>query len=186
VKRIVQKINTSGIRRKTLIIFAGDNGTPQRAYSVMADGSIVKGGKSSSRTAGTNVPLIASLPGTIPQGVISDQLVDFTDFFPTLAAVGGAPLPNVVLDGYDLTGHLQDLSPSGRTFVFSWYPKLDGNLLIHARDDRYKLYDTGTFFDCWSDPEEKNQILNPTGAEQAVRDVLQLVLDDYALQGGGR
>ena len=45
------------------------------------------------------MPLIVNCPGTVPKGIVTDNLVDFSDFLPTLADITGAPLPNVKLDG---------------------------------------------------------------------------------------
>jgi arylsulfatase A len=106
VGRIVDVLDSLGLREKTLIMFTGDNGTPQSfitefrdgeyleepVFSMMGD-SIIPGGKNMLTDAGTHVPLIASWKGTAPAGTTCDDLIDFSDFMPTLAEIAGAYLP---------------------------------------------------------------------------------------------
>ena len=50
--------------------------------------------------AGTRVPLIANWPGVAPRGVVSRDLVDFTDFLPTLCDAAGTSAPaELKIDG---------------------------------------------------------------------------------------
>ena len=42
---------------------------------------------------GALVPMMVSWPGTTPAGKVSQNLISFCDFFPTLAEVAGAKLP---------------------------------------------------------------------------------------------
>jgi arylsulfatase A len=61
VKQVVDKINSTGLSNNTIIIFLGDNGTPQELTSEYQRETI-EGGKNTSTTYGTNVPLIVSSP----------------------------------------------------------------------------------------------------------------------------
>jgi arylsulfatase A len=51
------------------------------------------GGKGSTRHTGTHVPLIATWPGIVPAGRVSLDLIDSTDFLPTVCAAAGIDIP---------------------------------------------------------------------------------------------
>ncbi len=86
--RVIDKLDELVLRENTLVIFTSDNGTEQGVTSIV-NGEEFVGGKLTSTDAGTRVPLIANWPGVIPEGVVNDDLVCFTYFFPTLAEVAG-------------------------------------------------------------------------------------------------
>ena len=88
VGRIDRQLDKLGLRENTLLIFTGDNGSPGNMLSEL-DGETVKGGKGKMSDAGTRVPFIASWPGVVPGGKVSNDLVDFSDVLPTLCDVAG-------------------------------------------------------------------------------------------------
>jgi subfamily B ATP-binding cassette protein MsbA len=92
VGRIVHALERYGLREETLILFAGDNGSPTHVTATV-EGDTLQGGKGKMTDAGTHVPLIASWPGHVPSSEVSRALIDFTDFLPTFADLAGAPLP---------------------------------------------------------------------------------------------
>jgi len=92
VGKIVSQLEEQGVRDNTLILFTGDNGTLWRITSSTTSGD-VKGGKAQMTNAGTHVPLIANWPGITPPGRVVDDLVDFSDFLPTLCDAALAPQP---------------------------------------------------------------------------------------------
>jgi arylsulfatase A len=99
IGRIVAKLDELGIRENTLLIFIGDNGTGKGVKSMMGD-KVVMGNKGSMTHTGTHVPCIASFPGKIASGKVCSDLVDSTDFLPTLCEAAGAPLPEgLKIDG---------------------------------------------------------------------------------------
>ena len=99
VGRIIKALEKLGLRENTLLLFTGDNGSPRGISSKMGQMSIM-GGKGHTTEAGTHVPFIANWKGAIPGGQICEDLVDFTDFLPTLLEISGAEPPvGKVLDG---------------------------------------------------------------------------------------
>jgi arylsulfatase A len=106
VGRLVTAIDRLGLGENTLILFTGDNGTAGRSiirfengkylrdpvYSVH-NGRRVQGGKTKLTNGGTNVPLIAAWKGKIHGGQVVDDLVDFSDFLPTLTDLSGGKRP---------------------------------------------------------------------------------------------
>ncbi len=180
VGRIVRKVEELGLRKNTLVIFTGDNGTNRNIKSKMKDGQIIQGDKGNTTDAGTRVPLIVSWPGVIPEGKVCGDLVDFSDFVPTFVDLTGISIPEgMVLDGQSFLPQLCGKKGKPRKWIFCHYePKWLGrkNAVRFVRDKRWKLYDNGNLFDIPSDVLEKNP--NPPGPDAAsARRRLQAVLD---------
>ena len=133
VGKLVKKIDQLDLRDDTVILFTGDNGTAQRSklrhiegrkyeyeqvYSIR-NGKRLPGGKGTLLDIGTNVPLIASWPGNIQAGSRGHELVDFSDWLPTLARLARAK-PTQPHDGVSFTSALlHTRRREARTFAFA-------------------------------------------------------------------
>ena len=148
VGRIVQALDDSGQRENTLILFTADNGTPTNVTSMLGDRKI-KGGKAKLTDDGTRVPLIANWPGVTPVGS-NDDLIDFTDFLPTLCELSNAKLPaDRVIDGHSFAPQLRARPNRVRNWVFTeWAGKR------WIRDKDWKLYASGKLYDMRQDNSE--------------------------------
>jgi arylsulfatase A len=160
VGRIVRALDTNGLREKTLILFAGDNGSAHEIVSE-ANGVPIRGGKGTLTHIGAHVPLIASWKGTLSGGRVAPQLVDFSDVLPTLAEISGAEVPSDLrLDGHSFAPLLRGQQMIGREWVFV---QLGGHRF--ARDVRWLLHDDGRVYNIFHDPfETRNMstLLGPT------------------------
>jgi arylsulfatase A len=191
VGRLLSEIERLGLRRKTLILFTGDNGSPQRVRSKLGTVSI-KGGKGDLTDAGTRVPLIANWPGTIPAGVVSPDLVDFSDFLPTLVELAGASLPpGVDIDGKSFAARLRGQESAPREWVYTEFGPPGSPQDWHGwvRDSRWKLYDDGELFDMDRDPSETTPLAAEEDDEAAATARARLRAVHDALRhgrGGGR
>jgi arylsulfatase A len=183
VGRILRKLDELGLRENTLVLFTGDNGTNKRITSKMP-GRSIRGGKGRTIDAGTHVPLIANWKGTVPPGKICDDLVDFSDFLPTLAEAAGAALPEkVVIDGRSFLPQIRGQKGNPKQWLFCHYTRNGGaeTPKRFVRDKCWKLYDTGKLFDVQADPLEQSPILPGEGSEQAAaRKRLQAALDSLS------
>ena len=170
VGRIVKKLDDLGLRENTLILFTGDNGTAHGIRSKLGD-RIVRGGKGRTTNAGTHVPLIASWKGTAPSGKVCDDLIDFTDFLPTLAEAAGANVPgSLTVDGRSFLPQLRGEKGNPREWVFCHYFRNPGDAVRRfARDKRWKLYDDGRFYDLQTDPGERQSIGKLTAEMRRVK-----------------
>lgn len=183
VGRILAKLEELGLRENTLVLFTGDNGTDRdMKHSRMADGRVIAGMKGSPVDAGTRVPLIASWPGVVPRGAVSENLIDFSDFLPTLVEFTDATLPqDRVIDGRSFADQLRGKAGNPRDWVYCFYEPKWGNFdrSVFARNQRWKLYETGAFYDIANDEDEKSPIANADLSDEsrAVRDSLQAVID---------
>lgn len=173
----------------TLVIFTADNGTFPSLLSVL-NGKVVKGDKGAPTDAGTHVPMIVRWPGRVPAGKVIGDLVDFTDFVPTLAAVTGASLPiAVTIDGRSFAPQLMGRAGKPREWIYCYYDPRWGKFKpsTHAQDKRFKLYADGRFYDYRADPLEASPLTEGLKSDQAAaKRKLQRVIDDFAAQGPGR
>jgi arylsulfatase A-like enzyme len=109
------------IAADTLVLFSSDNGGDDR----FSDNAPLRFGKGSLFEGGIRVPLIVRRPGTVPAGAQTDTLVHSVDFYPTLAAHAGAPLPaGVNFDGTSFDAHLRNptANPRERSPIFWHFP----------------------------------------------------------------
>jgi arylsulfatase A len=197
VGKVVARLESLGLREKTLVVFVGDNGTAAGVRSQLGDRTII-GAKGKTTDAGTHVPLIANWPGQARAGTVCQDLVDASDFFPTLLAAAGIKPPReLALDGRSFLPQVLGEKGNPREWMYSWYARDGGATGVeYARDQRFKLYGDGRLFDVANDDLEKS----PLGAASlsseaaAAREQLQAALDRYkntrpaeiARQGGRR
>ncbi len=171
VGRIVARVDELGLSENTLILFTGDNGT-HRSIRSRLGGREIRGGKGLSTDAGTRVPLVARWKGTIGAGRTTDDLVDFSDMMPTLLDAAGAP-PAPETDGRSFLPQLRGEAGNPRDSIFIYSnPRPERTKPVRfARDQRYKLYGDGRFFDVTGDVLEKHPLRPPyqPGAAEARR-----------------
>jgi arylsulfatase A-like enzyme len=182
VKRIVNNLDRLNLREKTLILFTTDNGTHKRIKSRMKDGSEVQGGKGETTLAGMHVPLIASWKGVNPEGEVCDDLIDFSDFLPTLLEVTDTPAGDFVLDGRSFSPQLKGKPGTPREWIYCYYQPKWGSwrdVKRFAGDKRWKLYDDGALYDFQDDPLEQHPVDLAALPQNvtAIKDKLQTVLD---------
>lgn len=191
IGRLVEALDELKLRDNTLVIITTDNGTDSgtdqghpQSLGGRINGRIASEGIYSLRETGINVPLIVSGPKWISQGRETDALINAADILPTLADLAGAKLPRgVMIDGQSFAPVLRDGSDDAwkRPWTFTQY-----STTRVIRDQRYKLYSTGEFYDLAANPFETIDLaLDSTtagrpslGSEAAkARDHLQGVLD---------
>lgn len=168
------------VRARTVIVFAGDNGTSEHGTIAPFRDSHAK---NSPYEGGVNVPLIVTGPGVVGKGRSEDALVHVLDIYATVAELAGVDLSEVKdpdglqvpIDSVSLVPYLvQADAPHERQFLYTenLYPNgrppylTEWNIL---RDERYKLIighkQGGELFDLVGDPhpEDGNENLNLLG-----------------------
>lgn len=154
------KLEQLGIEENTILIFTGDNGTDRPIVS-MLNGEEIVGSKGKTTDAGTRVPLVASWPGKIKPSAVNNELIDFSDFFPTICQVAGIDVPDSInIDGESFYGQLIGDSLSGRKWIYSWFSRngKEEKAKAFARTREYKLYGTGEFYNVSVDSKEKDTL----------------------------
>ena len=159
VGKIVQKLNDLEIANNTILIFTGDNGTHPMIFTNI-NSEIIQGGKGNTIDAGTHVPLIVYWPEKIIEGKRYDGLIEFSDFFPTIADIAGI---EVTSDGRSFYPLLTGGEYVSRKTAFVHYdPRWSNNVnqfrnqFIRTID--YKLYQDGRFFNISDDLLERYPI----------------------------
>jgi arylsulfatase A len=101
IGKILQTLETLGLRENTLIVFTSDNG-PQFIDGAERFNGSFSGSKWSVLEGGIRVPAIVSRPGRLPSGTAVDSIVHFCDWLPTLLSWAGVkPELSNPLDGFD-------------------------------------------------------------------------------------
>jgi arylsulfatase A len=186
-----RELTKLGLRENTLLLFTADNGTAPGITSELDGEGELAGEKGNTTRTGMRVPLIASWPGKIAAGKAVRDLVDLTDFLPTLCDAAGVAIPpKLTIDGRSFLPQLRGESRNPRQWIYSYWVPLREKQTTHvgargaveqAFDHRYKLYSTGTFFDLQNDPEEASPLrvadLKHDAAEASKK--LQAALDQF-------
>ena len=179
VGRIVRKVEETGQLENTIILFTADNGTNTSIVSRW-NGRDIRGGKAGMKDMGTHVPLVASWKGHTPAGVVSDDLIDFTDFYTTFAdAAGVAPGEDDPVDGRSFFPQLTGQAGHPRDWVLCHYEpywqKIPGQFV---RNHQYKLYRDGRLYHVPADLEEASDLKQSTDPDVVSnRRSLQALLD---------
>ena len=165
VGKLLATLQKQGLRENTLVIFTSDNG---------ANGG--EGGTSTPYTGGkgngtqkegwVRVPTVFSMPGTLPQGSQYDGLIANFDFYSTIAALAGKPVPEHC-DGVDLFPLLKgERTGEAHEYLF-WLNNEPGDAvrrhLIAVRWQNWRLSrkyekDTWQLFDLKADPREETDL----------------------------
>ncbi|MAI71877.1 MAG: hypothetical protein CMM01_13310 [Rhodopirellula sp.] len=186
IGQITQAITDLELRNNTLIFITTDNGTDNgsdqgmiESLGGMRNGRISDEGIYSLTERGINMPLIVNCPGWITEARESDALLNAADILPTLVDLANASTPaKLKIDGVSFAEILREQSDSSwaRPWTFSQYAE---DRVI--RDQRYKLYSSGRFFDLAVDPSEQRFIspTTQTQSESERRLALQQVLDAF-------
>lgn len=113
------------IADNTIIIFASDNGG--NMYNLVDGGTAtsnapLKGGKATMYEGGVRGPAIFVQPGIIEAGSQSDEIIQSSDFYPTLLNMLAInPQPNQVFDGVSVVPALQG-GTLDREAIFTYFP----------------------------------------------------------------
>jgi len=159
VGKVLQTLREEGLNDNTLVVFTSDNGGP--GYIGLPHiNKPFRGWKLTQFEGGLRVPYVAKWPGHIPAGLRYSAPVSNIDILPTvMAAAGGQPPQDRVVDGVNLLPHLKAGGQPQASRALFWR---DGplrtiqeggwKLTVSARPAKDWLYDLN------SDPTEKNNL----------------------------
>jgi len=185
IGEVLTHIQSKGLRGKTLVMVTTDNATNVFIHSIY-NGKSRKGSKNATKLWGIRIPLVAMWPSKILPGQVSNTLIDFTDFLPTLADVARIPKPADygILDGVSFYDNMRGIPGIDRSWSFCQWdnnPTDNTPMIRYINDTMYKLYDTpayDSFYNVKNDVNEKKElnINNLTESEIAIRDSFIAVL----------
>lgn len=137
VGEVLAELKTLGIADHTLVFFASDNG-PHNAGGNDPDyfhsAGPFRGIKRDLYEGGIHIPFIASWPGKIPAGAVSDHVSAFWDFLPTMAELTEQTVP-VPVDGISILPTLLGHPGQKEHESLYWeFPLLGGRMAIRSGD----------------------------------------------------
>ena len=162
IGRLLNYLENQGLQEDTLVIYLGDNGSPADVCSMMHQHNEICGGKGKTSDRGTHVPLICLMPGTIPSNTVQTDLIEATDFLPTIFEAAGLSFPEgYIIDGRSFYPQLKGEKGNPRDWMFFHFEPMnrrhglnDLRQIRFIRDHRWKLYETGELYDLEADWDE--------------------------------
>lgn len=103
VGEIEKALEANGIAENTVFIFTTDNGPWLNFGNHAGSAGGLREGKTTSWEGGQRVPFIIKWPGQVPAGTICNKLGCAIDILPSFAKLAGANLPQLKIDGLDIT-----------------------------------------------------------------------------------
>ena len=120
VGRLLAKVKELGIEQNTLVVFASDNGPHKEGGNnpeFFNSNGPLRGIKRDLYDGGIRTPFLASWPGTIRPGQVSDAVCAFWDILPTFAEIAGARAPSG-LDGISVVPALHGRPLPQREYLY--------------------------------------------------------------------
>jgi len=170
IGKIERKLIELAIDEHTLLIFTADNGTDTHIVT-HTDKGPYPGGKSYTTQRGIHVPMIASWPGKISKPTDYFGLIDFNDFYPTLAEIAGINVEEEHLDGRSflsiLYGNNEEINSTSLIHYDPEWGKTSQRRNRFVLDGQYKLYQNGDFYNYLTDIDERS-VLEDLSSQQAL------------------
>ena len=154
IGRIMQTVKDQGLWDKTIWVVTSDHGDYLGDHNINSKSDRPYDGA-------MRIPLIFAGPG-VPNGVVTDDLVEILDVMPTLLDMNDIPLPKGN-QGISLQPVMQ--GGSGRDAI---YMEGQRNKILRSKKATYAIYDNGEeiLFDLESDPHQlRNIAQRPEGAK---------------------
>ncbi|MGH9581818.1 MAG: sulfatase-like hydrolase/transferase, partial [Bryobacteraceae bacterium] len=150
VGEVLSAVKRNGIEHNTLVFFTGDHGPWYQGST-----GLLRGRKGTTYEGGLRIPMIARLPGALPQGRTTDALASHLDMLPTLTNLCGGSLPQEALDGTDiwplLTCEQQAVERKALLSFSGWH-------LECARSKQWKLHVTRSNMPSFLPPPKNGRI----------------------------
>jgi arylsulfatase A-like enzyme len=170
VGRLLDRLEASGERERTLVVFTSDNGMNMGHHGICGKGNGTQ--PLNLYDTSVKVPGIVSMPGTVPAGVVSEALVSHYDFFPTFLEMAGIENTEAGrLPGRSFAGLLRSgrPGPEGSVVVYDEYGYAR---MIRTRDWKYvHRFPDGPheLYDLREDPGEERNVAGEAGQSGRVR-----------------
>ena len=137
VGQILEALRRNKLEGNTLVIVTSDNGPWLNFGNHGGSAGGLREGKNTTFEGGNRVACIMQWKGTMPAGTICNRLCSQIDLLPTFAAIAGAPLPPLTIDGVNILPLLKgDSDATPREFFAHYFSK---NNLEAISGDRFKL-----------------------------------------------
>ncbi len=152
---LVAAVADLGLKARPLLVFTGANGS---ASPGKLQGEPYPKGKGRQADWGVHVPFVVRAPVLNKGGIVSRDLVDFTDLYPTFLELAGASAPEKVkLDGRSFVPSLRGSEDpfKKRSWIYSQIGKFR-----MIRDWTHIVDSKGAFHNLLKDPRQERKV-NP-------------------------
>jgi arylsulfatase A-like enzyme len=167
VGRVLKAIDENGLADNTVVVFTSDNG----GLLGSTHNAPLRAGKGYPYEGGIRVPLIVRWPGVTKAGAVCDVPAISVDYFPTIAAAAGAPLPaDRSIDGVNLMPALNQSGGVQRDALYWHFPHYRGNdvapySIIRAGDWKLIKHYEGKPFELFNLREDLSESNDLAGKE---------------------
>jgi|UniRef100_UPI0037850637 arylsulfatase A len=141
--RVMKKLDDSGLRDNTLVLFSSDNGPAITAQHPYGSAGPLRDKKGSMWEGGIRVPGILRWPGKAKPGMTSDEPICHVDFLPTICAVTGLQAPqDRVIDGASWLPALEGGKVERKTPLYWHFNRASGDPKVAMRIGDWKILAT--------------------------------------------
>jgi arylsulfatase A-like enzyme len=184
IGRLLAKIDSLGLKGKTIVIFTSDNGglhVLESPGTPATHNTPFRAGKGYLHEGGVRVPLIVRMPGSNKPGAVDERAASLIDLVPTIVSAAGGSTDKLVgpLDGkaklFD-----EDRPIPTLYWHFPHYTNQGGRPAAAIRRQNWKLVEqlednSVELFDLASDPSESKNLAhqNPDDAQSLLNELHQ-------------
>ena len=182
VGRILDRLESAGLRDSTLVLFTSDNGMNMGHHGIYGKGNGTF--PQNMYDSSVKVPAIISMPPTVPEGKPATGMFSHYDWMPTLLEYLGMENPQAdELPGRSFAPLLrgQDMPGRDSVVVFDEYGPVR---MIRSREWKYVHrypYGPHELYSLADDPDEETNLIDTEGLEDKVRE-LRAGLDEFFLR----
>ena len=176
VGKLMRAVDAAGLRKNTLIVFTGDNGS---ALSGVLNKKSYPEGKGRKADWGVHVPFIVRAPFLTDGGRVSRDLIDFTDLYPTFLELANvSPPDSLKLDGKSFVSSLRGSEDpfEKRSWIYSQL----GEFRM-VRDWHHILDSEGNFHDLNKDPRQEKEVSPLDKIAPGRRQRLEMILKRFPM-----
>ncbi|MCB1122610.1 MAG: sulfatase-like hydrolase/transferase, partial [Verrucomicrobiae bacterium] len=182
--RVMQTLKDQGLEKKTIIIYSSDHGYNMghngiwhkgnghwvvKPFPPVTNPNVPSGQRPNMYDTSIKVPTAVVWPGVIEPGTVIDETTTNLDWFPTVCAMAGVPVPkDATVRGRDLTPLLkgQRITSWDNTYYGTYSTLHQSHTHMRCwRTNEFKLIrdylnpDRDEFYDLRNDPEETTNLI---------------------------
>ncbi len=158
IGEVRKTLRKNGLTENTLLIVTSDNGPWLQYGNWGGKADPLREGKTTTFEGGHRVPCLMEMPGTIPAGKVSKEVVGGIDILPTVSALTGAALPKKKIDGKNILPILQGKEGASSPHKYYYYFAAQKGVLQAISKGKWKLHLPHSYFPTEGKPRGKDGI----------------------------